>query len=159
MLEDQAPLIPLALWALNLSERAGQPDLLIVNQAGLGNALTAAGLQRLARGHVRAAVDSRVRRAGAERQHGDERGRVARVGRDVVDRRHPLRALQPHPWHARREQPEHDGQHQGPRRRCAPGGSEELNQREHGGHDGDQSRLAREEQREAVAGRPSELED
>ena len=31
--------------------------------------------------------------------------------------------------------------------------------REHGGHDGDQSRLAREEQREAVAGRPSELED
>ena len=56
MLEDQAPLIPLALWALNLSERAGQPDLLIVNQAGLGNALTAAGLQRLARAHVRAAV-------------------------------------------------------------------------------------------------------
>src|SRR3954453_3151576 len=31
--------------------------------------------------------------------------------------------------------------------------------REHGGHDGDQSRLAREEQREAVAGLPSELED
>ena len=27
MLEDQAPLIPLALWALNLSERAGRPDL------------------------------------------------------------------------------------------------------------------------------------
>jgi predicted ATPase len=56
MLEDQRPLIPLALWALNLSERAGQPDLLMMNQAGLGNSLTAAGLRRLARSHVRAAV-------------------------------------------------------------------------------------------------------
>ena len=56
MLEDQAPLIPLALWALNLSERAGQPDLLIVNQAGLGNALTAAGLSVWPARHVRAAV-------------------------------------------------------------------------------------------------------
>ena len=56
MLEDQAPLIPLALWALNLSERAERPDLLMMNQAGLGNSLTAAGLHRLARSHVRAAV-------------------------------------------------------------------------------------------------------
>jgi predicted ATPase/DNA-binding SARP family transcriptional activator len=56
MLEDQRPLIPLALWALNLSERAGQPDLLMMNQAGLGNSLTAAGRRRLARSHVRAAV-------------------------------------------------------------------------------------------------------
>jgi predicted ATPase/DNA-binding SARP family transcriptional activator len=56
MLEDQTPLIPLALWALNLSERAGRPDLLMMNQAGLGNSLTAAGLHRLARSHVRAAV-------------------------------------------------------------------------------------------------------
>jgi predicted ATPase len=56
MLEDQRPLIPLALWAVNLSERAGQPDLLMMNQAGLGNSLTAAGLRRLARSHVRAAV-------------------------------------------------------------------------------------------------------
>ena len=56
MLEDQTPLIPLALWALNLSERAGRPDLLMMNQAGLGNSLTAAGLHRLARSYVRAAV-------------------------------------------------------------------------------------------------------
>ncbi len=56
MLEDQAPLIPLALWALNLSERAERPDLLMMNQAGLGNSLTAAGLHRLARSHVRDAV-------------------------------------------------------------------------------------------------------
>ena len=56
MLEDQEPLIPLALWALNLSERAGRPDLLMMNQAGLGNSLTAAGLHRLARPYVRAAA-------------------------------------------------------------------------------------------------------
>jgi len=56
MLEDQRPLIPLALWAVNLSERAGQPDLLMMDQAGLGNSLTAAGLRRLARSQVRAAV-------------------------------------------------------------------------------------------------------
>ena len=31
--------------------------------------------------------------------------------------------------------------------------------RAHGGHDGDDRRVAREEQRKAVAGRPSELED
>ena len=55
MLEDQAPLIPLALWALNLSERSGRPDLVVLSQAGLGLALTAAGRQRLARPHVRAA--------------------------------------------------------------------------------------------------------
>ena len=45
MLEDQTPLIPLALWAVNLS---GRPDLLMMTQAGLGNSLTAAGLRRLA---------------------------------------------------------------------------------------------------------------
>jgi hypothetical protein len=56
MLEDQTPLIPLALWALNLSERAGRPDLLMMNQAGPGNSLTAAGLHRLARPYVRAAA-------------------------------------------------------------------------------------------------------
>jgi predicted ATPase len=56
MLEDQTPLIPLALWAVNLSERAGRPDLLMMNQAGLGNSLTAAGLHRLARSYVRDAV-------------------------------------------------------------------------------------------------------
>ena len=56
MLEDQAPLIPLAVWALNLSERAERPDLLMMNQAGLGNSLTAAGLHRLARSYVRDAV-------------------------------------------------------------------------------------------------------
>jgi predicted ATPase/DNA-binding SARP family transcriptional activator len=56
MLEDQRPLIPMALWAVNLSERAGRPDLLMMNQAGLGNSLTAAGLRRLARSYVRAAV-------------------------------------------------------------------------------------------------------
>jgi predicted ATPase/DNA-binding SARP family transcriptional activator len=56
MLEDQTPLIPLALWAVNLSERSGRSDLLMMNQAGLGNSLTAAGLPRLARPYVRAAV-------------------------------------------------------------------------------------------------------
>jgi hypothetical protein len=56
MLEDQTPLIPLALWAVNLSERSGRPDLLMMNQAGLGNSLTAAGLHRLARPYIRAAV-------------------------------------------------------------------------------------------------------
>jgi tetratricopeptide (TPR) repeat protein len=56
MLEDQAPLLPLSLWGLNLSERAGQVELATMNQAGLGNVLTAAGHHRLARRHVRAAV-------------------------------------------------------------------------------------------------------
>jgi DNA-binding SARP family transcriptional activator/predicted ATPase len=56
MLEDQAPLIPMALWALDLSERAGRADLTMMNQAGLGNSLTAGGLHRLARRQVRAAA-------------------------------------------------------------------------------------------------------
>ncbi|HEX5878360.1 MAG TPA: BTAD domain-containing putative transcriptional regulator [Actinomycetota bacterium] len=56
MLEDQAPLIPMALWALDLSERAGRADLMMMNQAGLGNSLTAGGLHRLARRQVRAAA-------------------------------------------------------------------------------------------------------
>jgi predicted ATPase/DNA-binding SARP family transcriptional activator len=56
MLEDQAPLIPLSLWGLNLSERAGRVELAMMNQASLGNVLTAAGHHRLARRHVRAAV-------------------------------------------------------------------------------------------------------
>jgi predicted ATPase/DNA-binding SARP family transcriptional activator len=56
MLEDQAPLLPLSLWGLNLSERAGRVELAMMNQAGLGNVLTAAGHHRLARRHVRAAV-------------------------------------------------------------------------------------------------------
>jgi hypothetical protein len=56
MLEDQAPLIPMAVWALNLSERAGRGDLTMMNQAGLGNSLTAGGLHRLARRQVRAAA-------------------------------------------------------------------------------------------------------
>jgi DNA-binding SARP family transcriptional activator/predicted ATPase len=56
MLEDQAPLIPMALWALDLSERAGRGDLTMMNQAGLGNSLTAGGFHRLARRQVRAAA-------------------------------------------------------------------------------------------------------
>ena len=56
MLEDQAPLIPMALWALDLSERAGRADLMMMNQAGLGNSLTAGGFHRLARRQVRAAA-------------------------------------------------------------------------------------------------------
>jgi predicted ATPase/DNA-binding SARP family transcriptional activator len=56
MLEDQAPLLPVAFWGLSLSERSGRPDLLMMNQAGLGNILTAAGHQRLARPHIQAAV-------------------------------------------------------------------------------------------------------
>jgi hypothetical protein len=56
MLEDKAPLLPVAVWALSLSERAGRPDLLMMNQAGLGTILTVAGHERLARPHVRAAV-------------------------------------------------------------------------------------------------------
>jgi tetratricopeptide (TPR) repeat protein len=63
MLEDQAPLLPVALWGLSLSERSGRPDLLMMNQAGMGNILTAAGHQRLARPHIRAAVAA-VERAG-----------------------------------------------------------------------------------------------
>jgi predicted ATPase len=56
MLEDKTPLLPVATWALSLSEQAGRPDLLMMNQAGMGIILTAAGHQRLARPHVRAAV-------------------------------------------------------------------------------------------------------
>jgi predicted ATPase/DNA-binding SARP family transcriptional activator len=56
MLEDQAPLIPMALWAMNLSERAGRVELTMMNQAGLGNSLTAGGFYRLARRHIRAAA-------------------------------------------------------------------------------------------------------
>jgi hypothetical protein len=56
MLEDQAPLVPLAYWALNLSEQSGRADLAVMSQAGLGNILTVARLHRLARAHVRAAV-------------------------------------------------------------------------------------------------------
>jgi predicted ATPase/DNA-binding SARP family transcriptional activator len=56
MLEDQVPLIPMALWALNLSERTGRDDLTMMNQAGLGNSLTAGGFHRLARRQVRAAA-------------------------------------------------------------------------------------------------------
>jgi hypothetical protein len=63
MLEDRAPLLPMAFWALSLSERAGRPDLLMMNQAGLGTILTAAGYERLARPHVRAAVAA-AERAG-----------------------------------------------------------------------------------------------
>jgi predicted ATPase/DNA-binding SARP family transcriptional activator len=61
MLEDQAPLIPMALWALDRSERAGRGDLTMMNQAGLGNSLTAGGLHRLARRHVRAAAAAAAR--------------------------------------------------------------------------------------------------
>jgi predicted ATPase/DNA-binding SARP family transcriptional activator len=63
MLEDQAPLLPVAFWGLSLSERSGRPDLLMMSQAGLGNILTAAGHQRLARPHIQAAVAA-VERAG-----------------------------------------------------------------------------------------------
>jgi tetratricopeptide (TPR) repeat protein len=56
MLEDQAPLIPMALWALDLSERSGRSDLTMMNQAGLGNSLTAGGFHWLARRQVRAAA-------------------------------------------------------------------------------------------------------
>jgi DNA-binding SARP family transcriptional activator len=56
MLEDPAPLLPVALWGLNLSERSGRPDLVMISHAGLGNILTAAGHQRLARPHIRAAA-------------------------------------------------------------------------------------------------------
>jgi len=60
MLEDPAPLLPVAFWGLNLSERSRRPDLEMISQAGMGNILTAAGHQRLARAHIRAAA------AGAE---------------------------------------------------------------------------------------------
>ena len=81
MLEDQTPLIPLALWAVNLSERAGRPDLLMMNQAGLGNSLSAAGLPRLARSYVR----RRGRRRAVQRPRGHlldlHRGLPALAGR------------------------------------------------------------------------------
>jgi hypothetical protein len=63
MLEDQAPLIPMALWALDLSERAGRGDLTMMNQAGLGNSLTAGGFHWLARRQVRAAAAAAGRTA------------------------------------------------------------------------------------------------
>jgi hypothetical protein len=50
-----------AFWGLNLSERSGRPDLVMISRAGLGNVLTAAGHQRLARAHVRAVVDAAER--------------------------------------------------------------------------------------------------
>ena len=33
----------MAFWALNLAERSGRPDLLMLNQAGVGNVLTVNG--------------------------------------------------------------------------------------------------------------------
>jgi hypothetical protein len=45
-----------AFLYLNLSERSGRPELVMINQAGLGAVLTAAGHHRLARAHVRASA-------------------------------------------------------------------------------------------------------
>jgi predicted ATPase/DNA-binding SARP family transcriptional activator len=56
MLEDHAPLLPLSYWGLHQAERAGRPDLAMLNQAGLGNVFTTARLHRLARTHTQAAV-------------------------------------------------------------------------------------------------------
>ena len=63
VLEDWSPLAPLALFGLNQAERAGRLDLTARNQISVGLVAGAAGLRRLSRRQVRAAV-SATDRAG-----------------------------------------------------------------------------------------------
>jgi predicted ATPase/DNA-binding SARP family transcriptional activator len=55
MLEEQRPILPVAVWALNDAERAGDLDLIVRVQAVLGMTLGTIGLHRLARRHLRSA--------------------------------------------------------------------------------------------------------
>jgi tetratricopeptide (TPR) repeat protein len=63
VLEDWSPLLPLALFGLNQAERAGRLDLTARAQIGFGLITGIAGLRRLSRRQVRAAV-SAADRAG-----------------------------------------------------------------------------------------------
>jgi tetratricopeptide (TPR) repeat protein len=63
VLEDWSPLLPLALFGLNQAEGAGRPDLTARAQIGVGLITGIAGLRRLSRRQVRAAV-SAADRAG-----------------------------------------------------------------------------------------------
>ena len=63
VLEDWSPLLPLALFGLNQAERAGRLDLTARAQIGVGMITGIAGLRRLSRRQVRAAV-SAADRAG-----------------------------------------------------------------------------------------------
>jgi hypothetical protein len=55
VLEEQLPMLPVSLWALNEAERAGDLDLTVRSQAGTGMILGTVGLRRLAGRHLRAA--------------------------------------------------------------------------------------------------------
>jgi predicted ATPase/DNA-binding SARP family transcriptional activator len=63
VLEDWSPLLPLALFGLNQAERAGRLDLTARAKIGVGMITGIAGLRRLSRRQVRAAV-SAADRAG-----------------------------------------------------------------------------------------------
>jgi len=55
VLEEQVPMLPASLWALNEAERAGDLDLTAQAQAGTGMIFGTVGLHRLAARHLRAA--------------------------------------------------------------------------------------------------------
>jgi predicted ATPase/DNA-binding SARP family transcriptional activator len=56
VLEEQVPMLPVTLWALNEAERAGDVDLTAQSQAGTGMIVGTVGLRRLAARHLRAAT-------------------------------------------------------------------------------------------------------
>jgi predicted ATPase/DNA-binding SARP family transcriptional activator len=58
VLEDRPPLLPLGLFGLNQAERAGRLDLTARDQISVGLVAGAAGLRRLSRRQVRAAVSA-----------------------------------------------------------------------------------------------------
>ncbi|WP_433288003.1 ATP-binding protein [Micromonospora sp. CA-244673] len=55
VLEKQLPVLPTSIWALNDAERAGDVDLTVRAQAGVGMMLGTLGLHRTARRHLSAA--------------------------------------------------------------------------------------------------------
>jgi predicted ATPase/DNA-binding SARP family transcriptional activator len=55
VLEEQLPMLPASIWSLNEAERAGDLDLIVQAQAGVGMIEGTVGLHRLARRHLRAA--------------------------------------------------------------------------------------------------------
>jgi predicted ATPase/DNA-binding SARP family transcriptional activator len=56
VLEEQVPMLPVSLWALNEAERAGDLDLAVRSQAGTGMIFGTVGLRRLAGRYLRAAA-------------------------------------------------------------------------------------------------------
>jgi predicted ATPase/DNA-binding SARP family transcriptional activator len=56
VLEEQPLILPASLWSLNDAERAGDTDLIVRTQAGLGMILGTIGAHRLARRQLRAAT-------------------------------------------------------------------------------------------------------